>query len=253
MLPQALNLFFVLDKSHCPHKQSHKPVQKHSTHSNVCCWFVRGLWVFLIRGIIIFNAISVISFNTFAIPWIRELAFDTIIELGFWQKFVCLHMICTRGDIWILTSSSHRWIPSILQVVVCRNTWLQHSKFKKKLYIQKITSAKYFLKVISVLIRRWQKQAAAVDSTVWDTGVFPAEVLMMDWLYEGCLLFLQSLYKVNMTLDICCSWIKHTQNYFLNVCSTCFPPQRNQPTTRFLQPSPTHIWCCSLTTSRELS
>lgn len=90
-------------------------------------------------------------------------------------------MICTRGDTLIhpVAADMISWAKFHL-FWWSAETHYFNIQILKSPYVQKITGAKYFLKGIPVLVRRCQRQVAAVDSTVWDSGVFPDEVLMID-------------------------------------------------------------------------
>lgn len=116
----------------------------------------------------------------------------------------------------------------------------------------KITSAKYFLKVITVLVKRWQRQAAAADQRSlghrcifsWSLG----DRWIMCRLLVAFAISLQGEHALRYLLFVNKASLKefpkHVQHSF-------FPRGGINPVQN--SHNPTHIWCCSLMTSRELS
>lgn len=122
---------------------------------------------------------------------------------------------------------------------------------QKNPYIQKITSVKCFLKAITVLVRRWQRQAAAVDQhslghrciSSWslDDGLITCRLLVVFAISLQGEHDLRYLLFVNKTYSKL--FPEHMQHSF-------FPHGGINPLQNSY--SPTHSWC-SLMTSRESS
>lgn len=122
----------------------------------------------------------------------------------------------------------------------------------KHLYIQKKTSAKYFLKVITVLVKRWQRQAAAADQhSLGHKCIFSWSLgcgLVMSRLLVAFAISLQGEHDLRYLLFVNKTSLKefpkHIQHSF-------FPRGGINPLQN--SHSPSHTWCCSLKTSGELS